>query len=100
MGFALISLMAYLLVPTLLIYWAGISFLGGKNLTSASKAVGFGIALLCAAVAALIFAPVSSVASAETMFWQGSAAGAIVGVGAILAIGKRKSDNVPPTNNA
>lgn len=96
MGSALFNLMAYMLAPTIIIYWAAISFLGGKNLTPTSKAVGFAIALPSAAIAALTFAPMPSVASAETMFWQGSAVGAIIGAAVILGIGKRRNSGEAP----
>ena len=96
----MLSLMATLLAPTLIIYWLGISFFGGKNLTPASKTVGFGIALPSAAVAAMIFAPETTVVSAETMFWQGAAVGAFVGAAAILGIDKRKANTNLPSSNA
>lgn len=98
MGRVLVDLMATMLFPTLIIYWAGISLVG-KNLTTASKVVGFCIALPSAAIAALIFTPSSSGASAESMFWPGSAAGAIIGAAIILGIGKRKGTDGSPNSN-
>ena len=91
MGFALVSLMAYMLASTLVIYCIAL-LLFGRKLTAMSKFVGFIVALPSAAITALILAPESSVVSAETMTSQGAAVGALIGLVVILAIGKRKAE--------
>lgn len=90
MGFALISLMAYMLCPTGIAYMAAIALLRGNNLEAPSKIVGFLIALPSAAIASLIFSPAKSVASAESMILQGAISGALIGAAVVLLIGKRK----------
>ena len=90
MGFALLSLMAYMFFPTIIIYWLGMWLFRARSLTRLSKATGFAIALPCAAIAAIILAPTPSPASAESMLWQGSAIGAVIGAAIVLLTGRQK----------
>ena len=99
MGFALTSLMAEMLVSTLILYWAGLLIFRGKTLTTTSKLIGFLIALPSAAISALILAPEASVNAASTMFWPGSLIGATVGLVMILSVGKRKVQNDSAENS-
>jgi cytochrome bd-type quinol oxidase subunit 2 len=99
MGFALVSLMAEMLVGTLVLYWAGLllmrkSFRQGESLTKASKIIGFLVALPSAAIAALILAPEASVNSASgNVYWTGILIGVAIGLLMIFFAGKRKQNN-------
>lgn len=90
MGFAITALMAEMLFPALILYWAGLLLMKKMSLARATKIVGFLIALPSAAIAALVLSPTpASAASAEAMYWPGIFIGCAVGLVVVFVAGKR-----------